>query len=84
MSRVVARDRAGEGDGDLRGIDQPRPRTHADWDTAAVIGVACGAVSQGQEFPPALDGVSEFAQSLLGPAPMGPRLLDGDQRECDR
>lgn len=58
-------------------------RTRADLDTAAFVGVQGGAVSEGEEFAPAVDGVSGGEEAVLGPAFMGPRLLVSEQRQCN-
>ena len=84
MPGVAARDSAGQGDDDLRGIDQPGSRAHADRDTAAVVGVQSGAIFEGQEFAQAVVGVCKAPQAILGPAPMGARLLGSNERERDR
>ena len=80
---VAAGDRAEQGDGDLRGLDQPGSRAHADRDTAADIGIEGGAVSEGEELTQAADGVSDVAEAILGPASVGARLLGGNERERD-
>ena len=48
------------------------------------VGVARGAVPEGQELDQASAGVLELAETILGPAPVGPRVLGGIERECHR
>ena len=54
------------GDDDLCRGDQPRSRTLADRDTAACIGIASGAVFEGEEFAQAAGGVRDAEEALLG------------------
>ena len=68
------------GDSDLRRIDQPRPCAHADRDTAVHLSVPGGAVPEREEFAQAVERVCRIAEGVLGPAPVGTRLLGGHQR----
>ena len=76
-------DSAKSGDDDLCWGDQPRPRAHADLDTAPHIGVQGGAVSEGEEFAPAVVGVSRCEEAVLGATFVGARLLGSEQRQCN-
>ena len=84
MSRVAARDSDQQGDDDLCGVNQPGSRAYADRDTAAAIGISSGAVSEGEEFAPAVVGVQVVTQAILGSASMGQGILGSFERECDR
>ena len=75
MSRVIARDITKQGDDDLRGIGQSRSRASVDWDTAAIVGIESGPVSEREEFTQVADGVSKATKTILGPALMGKRIL---------
>lgn len=81
---IAEGDCAKQGDGDLRGIDQPGPHSHADRDTTAVVGIASGAASEGEELAQAVIGVCEPAEAVLGSTFVGAGLLGCDERECDR
>ena len=84
MPGIVTGDSAEQGDDNLRGVDQPRPRAYADQYTAAVIGIEGGAVSEGEEFTPAVVGVQGTEEEVLGPALMGQGLLGCIEWQCDR
>ena len=84
MPRIAAGYRQEQGDADLRRVDQSRPRTYADLDSAPIVCVPSGAVSEGQELPPTIDGVSEPEEKILGPTSLGERLLGGIKRQRDR
>lgn len=47
MPGVISGDCSKQRGGNLCGVDQPRPSAYADRDTAAVIGVEGGAISEG-------------------------------------
>jgi len=64
-------------DADLRGIDQPGPCAYADLDSATVVGIAGGPVSERQEFAPTFNGVPEPEEEVLGAAPLGQGILGG-------
>lgn len=81
---IAARDIAQHGMRDLRRSDQPRPRAHADWDTAAHIGIEGGAIPQGQELPQIIVGVSESEEAILGAASLGQGILGLIEWECHR
>ena len=49
-ARELLREIAGQRDDNLRGCDQSGPRAYADIDTTANVGLACGAISEGEEF----------------------------------
>jgi len=80
---VAAGDIAKPGDVDLCWGNQSRSCAHADWDSAAFVGIEGGAVSEGEEFAPDVVGVSGAEEAVLGPASMGSRVLGSDERECD-
>ena len=84
MPGIVTRDSAEQGDDDLCGVDQPRPRAYADQYTSPVIGIEGGAVSEGEEFTLAVDGVQGAEEEVLGPALMGEGILGCIEWECDR
>jgi len=81
---IVAGDCAIEGDTDPCRVDQPGPCAHAAVDSAELVGLAGGAVSERQEFTPAADGVQKSEEALLGPTPLGPWLLGLHERQCER
>ena len=76
-------DSAKSGDDDLCWGDQPRPRAHADLDTAAFVGVQGSAISEGKDFSPTLVGVPCDSEEVLGSAFVGARLLRGKKRQCN-
>jgi len=84
MPGIVKGDSAEQGDDDLCGVDQPRPRAYADQHTSAVIGIEGGAVSEGEEFTPVVVGVQGAEEEVLGPALMGQGILGSIEWECDR
>ena len=73
-----------QGDADLCGVDQSRSRAYADWDTTAAVCIQGGAVSEGQEFAPAVIGVQAIKEAVLGSALMGKRVLGSNEWERDR
>ena len=71
-------------DADLCGVDQSRSRAYADRDSTAAICIQGGAVSEGQEFAPAVIGVQAIKEAVLGSALMGKRVLGSNEWERDR
>ena len=69
---------------DLCGVDQSRLCAYADWDSTAAVCIQGGAVSEGQEFAPAVIGVQAIKEAVLGSALMGKRVLGSNEWECDR
>lgn len=84
LPRVASGYCAEQRDANLRGVDQPRPRSYADCDTAADVRVTSGTVSEGEEFTQASNGVQESEEAVLGTAPLGEGLLGGVEWQCDR
>jgi hypothetical protein len=84
LSRVAAGDSDEQGDEDLCWINQPGSCAYANRHTAADIGIAGGAVSLGEEFTPAADGVPSITKEVLGSASVGQRVLGSIEWECDR
>ena len=69
---------------DLCRVDQSRSRAHADWDSAAALGIKGGAVSKGKEFASSAIGVQATKEAVLGSALMGKRVLGSNEWKCDR
>ena len=84
MPGVVKRNCNQQRDADLCRLDQSRSRAYADWDSTAAICIQGGAVSEGQEFAPAVIGVQAIKEAVLGSALMGKRLLGSNEWERDR
>ena len=78
---IVARDSTQQGDGDLRGINQPGSCAHADRDTAKFVGVESGAVPEREDFSSFANGVQSAAEALLGPTPVGEGILGSIERQ---
>lgn len=72
---ALARDSAQYGVDDSCGGDQPKSCAPIDIDTAEYIGIACGDVLEGQEFVQVVKRIHELEETLLGAAPVGPRVL---------
>ena len=81
VSRVAARDSDEQGDDDLCGIHQPGSCAYANKYSAAAIGFASGAVSEGEEFAQIAVGLSQSTQAILGTTFVGSRLLGIDERQ---
>src|ERR1035438_1692022 len=69
--------------GDLCRVDQPRSCPYADRDSAQRIGVAGGAVYEGEEFSQAVKRVHATSETVLGPAFVGTRVLGSNERQCN-
>ena len=70
-------------DADLCRIDQSRPRAYADRHTAPDIVIEGSTVSEREEFSQVVIGVQALKEALLGPAPMGERILGSNERKRD-
>ena len=84
MPGVAKRNSNQQRDADLCRLDQSRPRAYADRDSTAAICIQGGAVSEGQEFAPAVIGIQATKEAVLGSAFMGKRVLGSNKRKCDR
>ena len=83
MSGVTAGDFPQQRNGDLCRVNQSGPRAYADRHTAPDIVIEGGTVSEREEFPPVVIGVQALKEALLGPAPMGERILGSNERKRD-
>ena len=79
---VAAGNRAEPGDEDLRGSDQSGACAYVDWDSAPHLGVESGAALEGEELASAAQGVRDFAEAILGSAPVGARILGCVEWKC--
>src|SRR5215467_1332996 len=82
--RELLRETARARDGSPRRVDQPGPRAYFSVHSTQSIGVAWGAIPEGAKFPQAAHRIRQLAQTLLGPAPVGARLLGFKQWQRDR
>ena len=82
--RIAQRDSAKHGADDLRGVDQPGSRAHADRDTAAHIGIEGSAIPEREEFAQDAIGVSKSEEAILGSALMGQGILGLVEWQRDR
>ena len=84
LPRVAARDSDQQGNDDLCRVNQPGSYSYADQHSAPIIGIASGAVPEGEEFAPVVVRVQGITKALLGAASMGQGLLGSFEWECDR
>ena len=73
--RIAEGDIPKHGDDNLCGVDQSRPRTHADWNTAKRLGVEGSAISEREKLTQIADGISGSEEKVLGSASVGQRIL---------
>jgi hypothetical protein len=81
---VAARDSAQQGDAYLCGVDQSGPCAYANSDSAVFIGIAGGAIHEGEEFAQAIIGVCAVKEEVLGLALVDARLLGMYEWQCER